>query len=69
MHFHMDIYDVYVFNGDDLLEMTYRSIDRVGLGTIFSIWFFRKYDINKSPKCTPFGMKCSKSRRFLPQTP
>src|SRR6218665_674822 len=26
---------------------------------------FRKYEINKIPKCTPFGMKCSKSRRLL----
>ena len=25
----------------------------------------KKYEINKSPKCAPFRMKCSKSRRFL----
>jgi len=25
----------------------------------------KKYEINKSPKCTSLGMKCSKSRRFL----
>src|SRR6218665_4126429 len=30
----------------------------------FDLIFF-KYEINKSPKCTPFGRKCSKSRRFL----
>src|SRR6218665_1378462 len=26
---------------------------------------FLKYDINKFQKCTSFGVKCSKSRRFL----
>src|SRR6218665_1574644 len=30
----------------------------------FDLIFF-KYDINKIPKCSSFGMKCSKSRRFL----
>src|SRR6218665_2417947 len=25
----------------------------------------KKYEINKSPKCAPFRMKCSKSRQFL----
>src|SRR6218665_3813933 len=29
----------------------------------FNLIFF-KYEINKSPKCTPFGRKCSKSRRL-----
>src|SRR6218665_2029717 len=31
----------------------------------FFYLIFRKYEINKIPKCTPFGMKCSKSRRLL----
>src|SRR6218665_365642 len=30
----------------------------------FDLIFF-KYDINKFQKCTSFGMKCSKLRRFL----
>src|SRR6218665_4113479 len=31
----------------------------------FFYLIFRKYENNKIPKCTPFGMKCSKSRRLL----
>src|SRR6218665_1314570 len=31
----------------------------------FSRFHCQKYEINKSPRCAPFRMKCSKSRRFL----
>src|SRR6218665_626497 len=40
-------------------------MDREGLGTIFFDLIVKKYEIYKSPKCAPLGMKCSKSRRFL----
>src|SRR6218665_750181 len=40
-------------------------MDREGLGTIFFDLIVKKYEIYKSPKCAPLGMKCSKSRRLL----